>query len=124
VNDVDQGGVRLLEADAALGHGEVGPGWVQRWKKAEGASMRRHPNGMDPLDGPLPTAFKMLTYMYQGCQIILCTAYQNRKNIQKRMQNIPKCIRNCSKIDRMVIKFTNIFHCNTQQNLRKLGFLV
>jgi hypothetical protein len=35
-----------------------------------------------------------------------------------------KHIWNGSSIDRMAVKFTNIFHCKTIQNLSKLGFLV
>jgi hypothetical protein len=31
---------------------------------------------------------------------------------------------NGSKIDQMVIKFTNIFYCMTLQKLTKLGFMV
>jgi hypothetical protein len=28
------------------------------------------------------------------------------------------------KVDQMAIKYTNIFHCKTLQNIPKLGFLV
>jgi hypothetical protein len=64
----------------------------------------------------------------QGCQIFLCTRYQNGKmytyqiiiNVSKWPQNIPYG----RKTDQIVIKYTNIFHCKTLQNLPKLGFLV
>jgi hypothetical protein len=45
----------------------------------------------------------------QGCQFFSGTAYQNGINIP----NIPK-----------PVKYTNIFHCKTLQNLPKLEFLV
>jgi hypothetical protein len=46
----------------------------------------------------------------QGCQIFLCSKYQNGENIP-----------NGSKMDEMSIKLTNIFLCKT---LQKLPFLV
>jgi hypothetical protein len=44
-----------------------------------------------------------------------------REKYIKWLQNVP----NGRKIDQMAIKYTNIFHCKTLQNLPKLGlFLV
>jgi hypothetical protein len=57
----------------------------------------------------------------QGCQIFLGTTYQNGKkyqlinNVYKWPQNIP----NGSKIYQMAIKYTNICHSKTLQNLPK-----
>jgi hypothetical protein len=58
----------------------------------------------------------------QSCQIFLGTTYQNGKNIQ----NVPNGHKKPfgRKIDIMATKNTNIFHCNTFQNLPKLIFLV
>jgi hypothetical protein len=56
----------------------------------------------------------------QGCQIFLVTTYQNGENMTRRPQNVP----NDHKIYQMDIKFTNIFHYKTLQNLPKLGIWV
>jgi hypothetical protein len=53
------------------------------------------------------------------------TTYQNGKNT-KGPQNVSNGIiyniMHGSKIDQMAIKYTNIFHCKTLQNLTKMGF--
>jgi hypothetical protein len=59
----------------------------------------------------------------QGCQIYLEQTYQNGKKYTKWPQNLQNIPKDC-KIDPMAIKYTNIFHCKTLQNLPKLGFLV
>jgi hypothetical protein len=52
--------------------------------------------------------------------------YQNGKNIPKKHKytNWRQTIPNGRKIDQMVIKYTNIVHCKTLQNLPKSGFFV
>jgi hypothetical protein len=44
----------------------------------------------------------------------------------KRLENIPKGkkIYQMAKMDQMALKYTNILHYKTLQNLPKLGFLV
>jgi hypothetical protein len=46
--------------------------------------------------------------------------YQDEEIYTKSPQNI----QNGRKMDQMAINYTNIFHCNTLQNLPKMGFLV
>jgi hypothetical protein len=63
----------------------------------------------------------------QGCQIVLGATYQNGKNMPKMTTKNAKRPQNLSygsKIDKMSLKFTNIFHCKTLRNLPKLAFLV
>jgi hypothetical protein len=65
----------------------------------------------------------------QGWQMFLGTIYQNRKKYTKWpcmyvIYQMAKNTPNGRKIDQMVIKFTNIFLCQTLQNVPKLGFLV
>jgi hypothetical protein len=52
----------------------------------------------------------------QGCQIFLGKTYQNGKKYTNGHK--------LHKIYQMAIKYTNNIHCNTLQNLPKLGFLV
>jgi hypothetical protein len=62
----------------------------------------------------------------QGCQIFLVTTYQNWGIYNKLPHNIPN-VQNIPigrKIDKMFIKYANVYHCRTLQNLPKLGFLV
>jgi hypothetical protein len=63
----------------------------------------------------------------RGCQILLLHRYQNGKNIpNNHTYNIPNShnvyVPNYSKIGQRATKYTNIFHCNTLQNLPKLWF--
>jgi hypothetical protein len=53
------------------------------------------------------------TDLDQGCQIFRVSTYQNGKNIP-----------NNQKLYQIAIKYMNIFHCKTLQNLPKFGFLV
>jgi hypothetical protein len=55
----------------------------------------------------------------QGCQIFLGATYQNGKKYAKTYHIISG-----RKIVGLAIKYNNIFHCKTLQNLPKLGFLV
>jgi hypothetical protein len=54
--------------------------------------------------------------------------YQNGKNIPNGQQTIPNghkiCIPNGRKIDKMVIKYTNVVNSKALPNSPKLGFLV
>jgi hypothetical protein len=62
----------------------------------------------------------------KGCQIFLGTKYLNRKNIpngRKKYQMATKIL-NGPKIDETAIKYTNIFHGKTPQNLPKFVFFV
>jgi hypothetical protein len=64
--------------------------------------------------------------LYQGCQIFLAKTYQKRENIPNyyKIYQKRKILPDGNQIDQMVIKYTNIFHCKTLQNLPKLVFLV
>jgi hypothetical protein len=53
------------------------------------------------------------------------SSYNKREKYTCRPQNVQNSHKIVGrKIDQMVIKYTNIFHCKTFQNLPKLGFLV
>jgi hypothetical protein len=58
--------------------------------------------------------------MNQGCRIFLSAKYQHGGKYTKW----PQPLFNGRKIDQMVLKYTKIFHCQTIQNIPKLGFLV
>jgi hypothetical protein len=66
------------------------------------------------------------TVSSQGCQIFLGTTHQNGQMYQKggKYTKWPYNMPIGRKIDQIAIKYTNIFHCETLQNLPKLGFLV
>jgi hypothetical protein len=55
-------------------------------------------------------------YFPKGCQIFNRNTYQNGKKYTYSPSNIP----NISKVDQIVIKYTNLYHCN----LPKLEFFV
>jgi hypothetical protein len=64
-------------------------------------------------------------YIHQGCQIFLSTKTKTGKNTKllRTMPNVHKTpITKDSKMDQVSIKYTNIFHCKTLQNLPKFGF--
>jgi hypothetical protein len=62
----------------------------------------------------------------RGCQIFLGKKYQSGKNIPNLLElyQISINITKDCKMDQVSIKYTNIFHCKTLQNLPKLGCLV
>jgi hypothetical protein len=63
----------------------------------------------------------------QGCQIFIDAIYPNWENIYQVTANYskwPQNIPNGRKTDRIVIKYTNTFHCKNLPNLPKLEFLV
>jgi hypothetical protein len=62
----------------------------------------------------------------QGCQIFWYKI-PKREKIYQITANYTKCPYNITKdhkMDKVSIKYTNIFHCRTLQNLSKFGFLV
>jgi hypothetical protein len=62
----------------------------------------------------------------QGCQIFLGTKYQNGKILSNyhELYQMSINITKDSKMDQVTIKYSNIFHWNTLQDLPKFGFLV
>jgi hypothetical protein len=59
-------------------------------------------------------------------RFFLVQTYKNGKNIPNDHKNIPnghKLLKNGLKIQ-MVMKYTNVFHIKTLQNIPKFGFLV
>jgi hypothetical protein len=56
---------------------------------------------------------------HEGCQIFQNTKYQNGGKYTKLPQNKPKDSNINHRIDKMSIKYTNILHFKTLQNLPK-----
>jgi hypothetical protein len=63
----------------------------------------------------------------QGCQIFLGSTYKKGEKMYQlaiKYTKLSQNILDIRKMGLMVIKYTNIFHYKTLQNLPKLGFLV
>jgi hypothetical protein len=66
------------------------------------------------------TLVRLSNGTHQGCQIFLGPKDKKGEKCTKLPQNIP----NGHKIDKMVKKYSKIFHSKTLQNFPKSGFLV
>jgi hypothetical protein len=69
----------------------------------------------------------VLQYVAQGCQIFLVQNTKTGKitKLPRTVPNVHKILqKTVSKMNQVSVKYTNIFHCKTPQNLPKLGFYV